>query len=1401
MATEQIKRLMTRADIISDYVNVIAPIYFPDRTLDKNRAGTFGYITETMAANAEDSIIIEQTRAADYCPELSNNEIHVNQTAKIRGVGVERATPGTCYAILGILKNDIITKGTRYSDTERRFLIDRRSTIMYGGVNFSLDDDILVRAIRVNNRYLYTANYTMEHMVSGIMDSYLQVYEYTSSVGEELLGMVVKLSQCKHNISDQTVVDNIAFTYDGLYFPYSNRLSSFEVYYKSSPTDSEYIKAKMENYLSTASPSSKHLYYNDDETGILRIINNRWLGLSTNSIIRTEILETLGADGNITLNGVDRATFSMYQDAAYNYSGVYVYINFLTDTTGGKNGDSLDDLKKRLIDAKVRRSNITTENDILNYINDVDANIQLVKKRNDTEDRIYYLYTLLRDKENGIAPATTKPLILDGPKSESDPGGFDIYREEDRRKVLKANARFELDIDGLCGSTSANILDCDCVRRADRNIVEHLVVDPTDPPNPTQYEIGNVVRVRRTMSNGSFTDKTYRIDTHKVSNIISDCFVYPEANHRIGATAPATVVLRESPIETAEEVATVPTGTSFKVDLNSQTEGGWIRSYYIDYVGWCRTGDIIMDTIDTAVAGTKIIVDLEQSTDSFYRVYLCNRSSDRYISTRGLINGYVPKTVVATRIEDETYGERAYYLNCPYLVVVDDLDIASYYFNSVDTDAILSAQTGNTYFPLQMIARAVRIYRDSHAAENDDTYTFTIVGTMNTEDDSLLINEDGEIADPEAIMCYLFFTVDGTTASYLPMPIASYNSDTREFTFVGSIKTSDYITESGVLEITDGLFQVGTDTPWYTCDYKDASFSVYFMYKEGEDYADYATSDQIMTLLPESRLYYEEKTGARGIANKDTYLYNDPNIPPELTYEDVYTLDTVTTNVVSSRTIRAGVDGQSSFVIPTDLVNSTILSISTITRVLTQGTDYTIANGVITLIGFTIDAGIELYLTVSTPVTSAVSPYSENWFSRTIGGDPVVPQSNVIYTILTDGSYNGEHFVWDDTMNVYSLWNGNTGHVVDANGDPIRITNTTVVDIDDEGTTLEFYHVTYTDPDGNEYVGYVPKADLDYEDVMTPGGYVLMNSYYNNANNLYNLILEYGKFTRSPVTVSNSGSSTYQVRAFGPIVETDDTLDDALLLIRTASNNTAAMLALLDRFNNPEYGLTEDLAAYVLNNRIKMLESGTVQAIREAWEAYKQEESHEISTEYLIEAVPFLEFLFSQDNTASLYDRFKNDADVYTALLKLTTDFEVALKYTATYGPSKYIVASGIRQDGGTETNVDLGELNPTIYFKVYGLHVDVSAIYEFIYQYLRDHYITDEVIFASNICTAVENNFPAVESIKYMGIDGANELNASYQQFTFTVPEFTSTPMITRYVPEQLNITDIRIELVETRI
>lgn len=877
MANE-VKKLVDRKDILNDLLNVITPKYFPDETLDKNRTSIYGYITEVMANSIEDTITLEQRRAADYCPELSNSEIHVRQTAKIRGVGVNYATPGRAFAIIGILKSDIIERGVR-NGNQVTFTIDRRSTIIHNGINFSLNDDIIIRAVRRAGGYVYAANYSGEYSTS---ESYIQMFEQIDELGQELVSMIVQVYQFNYNIQEKVVTDEIEFLYDGIEFDYSNLLADFDVYFKQTTNDT-YKKLEKDHYLTTETTDA--IYYNDDDPSIIYILNNPSLNIFANATIKIEIKETLGTDGMVAI-GDERTTFSLYRDGTYNYSGVNIYINLLSDTTGANNGDTLADIKARLIDAKVRRDNITTEHDIVSYINDQDANVQIIKKRNDIEDRRYYVYTLLR-RDGEIVPATTKRLHLVGIQSLTDIGDFDTYNSTVDRKVVKAYNKFKL----------------------------------VTPENPAEEE--------------------YLI----------------------------------------------------KVDHDEHIEG-------------------------------------------------------------------------------------EFYYTCPFMMLVNDKNIISYYYNSINRPIQVAMKSIENLFPFQMIIREIHLYRDAHSATDNDIYRFTVTATMNTSNDTPLVNEDNEVIDHTGIMCYIVFRTDNTSSAYLPMEIDSYNPETREFTFVGNIQTTDYITEKGHLEIINGLYKNGTNTNYYSViDCNNAYFDLYFMYKYDDIAKEYNHSDIIYRQLPDSR---------------------------------------------------------------------------------------------------------------------------------------------------TDG-------------------------------------------------------------------------------------YVLMCGYHNATNNPYSLIMEYSKFTSSPVLLTPYTATTVQ---------------------------------------------------------------------------------------YSIGEVPVIEYNYGLEHIIDMCSTFEHMLNTYGNLLKLTTDFEVSLKFIATHGRSKYIVLNGGRDRSGKEVQVNLANLNPTFYFKVYGYDIDVAAVRQFIYEYLRDTYITGSTVFMSNICTLVERTFTRVRSIKYMGVD---DLDASYQEFIYKIPEFTSVDIITRFIPEQLNVTDIQIELDET--
>ena len=294
-----------------------------------------------------------------------------------------------------------------------------------------MEDDIIIRAVQNGLDYTYAVMYSGERASN---TSYIQMFEQENDAGQGMVAMVCRIFQFNYNIQEKTVTDDLEFLYDGLEYDYENLLAGFEVFYRQSSTD-EFTKLDTIHYLTRQ--TTRAIFFNDDESNILYILNNPDLNIRVNAQVRVEIRETLGSEGNITIvEGDDIATFSLYRDSAYNYGGVNVLISMLSDVVNADDGDSLADIKAKLIDAKTRRNNVTTEHDIIEYINDVDANVQIIKKRNDIEDRSYYLYTLIRYGDNHIAPATTKSLILKGIQSDSDFGDFDHYEPTLDRKMI-----------------------------------------------------------------------------------------------------------------------------------------------------------------------------------------------------------------------------------------------------------------------------------------------------------------------------------------------------------------------------------------------------------------------------------------------------------------------------------------------------------------------------------------------------------------------------------------------------------------------------------------------------------------------------------------------------------------------------------------------------------------------------------------------------------------------------------------------------------------------------------------------------------------------------------------------------------------------------------------------------
>src|SRR5699024_7797282 len=145
------------------------------------------------------------------------------------------------------------------------------------------------------------------------------------------------------------------------------------------------------------------------------------------------------------------------------------------------------------------------------------------------------------------------------------------------------------------------------------------------------------------------------------------------------------------------------------------------------------------------------------------------------------------------------------------------------------------------------------IFRDSHDPDNFDRYTFTVTGTLNTANDDILLDADGNLLDDTCIQGYSIFNTEGSPTSWRELTIQSYDHRKREFGYSGRIRTSDYITERDTLQIIEGLFTKGSMDPYNSViDFTDSQFQLYFSYKYDNSAGYYTRSDEFYSLIPSS---------------------------------------------------------------------------------------------------------------------------------------------------------------------------------------------------------------------------------------------------------------------------------------------------------------------------------------------------------------------------------------------------------------------------------------------------------------------------------------------------------------------------------------------------------------------
>lgn len=445
--------MATEWSMNSDIYDILASIknvqkrYIEDEDETTLSLGVFGFIADTEAKKIQTATIMAGHLGNEMFPVRANLTKNVIAHATYNGISNINAEPARMTATICIKIDDI----DKYSD-DNFFYLDAMCPIFIDEYEFHLDYDVKIRRKKLkDDSYSYSAQYIttdsndeiISNPLSNITNPYLK-QPFILTIGpDKYLGIQATIRQCTiEEITDSmvssSIIENKTYT-----FQFDNQMAAFKIVCTDNGEETE-ITPYM--YGSVIDPEEKNYcwyIFTGDNTVRITFDNKSYIpGLNSQIYIKT--YTTLGTAGNFEYLGIDRTSEGLYIDIEsdkYGYRNLNCYFVAVTDSEGGKDKKTKEELQKLIPKAAMARGSITTEKDLQNYFNliNTDVNRVVLKKKRDNQlERIWYAYLLLKDDYGNIIPSNTLNI-----KVSLD--SLHIMVCEDGRYIIPAGTFMRLD--------------------------------------------------------------------------------------------------------------------------------------------------------------------------------------------------------------------------------------------------------------------------------------------------------------------------------------------------------------------------------------------------------------------------------------------------------------------------------------------------------------------------------------------------------------------------------------------------------------------------------------------------------------------------------------------------------------------------------------------------------------------------------------------------------------------------------------------------------------------------------------------------------------------------------------------------------------------------------------------
>ena len=419
--------------------------YIPEEAPETLALGIYGYLADIHATILQNSAISTGELGNELFPARAKFERNVISHAIIQNIENLNAVPATISAIIGIFEEDL----DKYM-IDDKFIIDREIPFGVEDIEFHLEYDIIVqRTMLPNNKYGYSALYDMTRTnnLSKITNPYLQAPFIQKYNGKNMVFFYVELMQVTHSLFTKTLITNNLVENKTLIFSFTEQLADFTVRITDGD-DIIYLTPVFEG-MGLEDNLKYFCYYQYIDSTHIRV---RFDSLSyipkINAKIDIGIKTTKGSSGNFEYT---KDIFPLITSDNYNYKKVPTVVQFASESSGGLDRKSVEELRRMLPKEALSRGSITCWQDLENYFNmmNTDENRLIIQKRVDNQfERSYFAYMVLKDQYNNVIPTNTFDIDVrtedfdthDNRKHVLKPGCWIIYDDFDNNKarIVKA---------------------------------------------------------------------------------------------------------------------------------------------------------------------------------------------------------------------------------------------------------------------------------------------------------------------------------------------------------------------------------------------------------------------------------------------------------------------------------------------------------------------------------------------------------------------------------------------------------------------------------------------------------------------------------------------------------------------------------------------------------------------------------------------------------------------------------------------------------------------------------------------------------------------------------------------------------------------------------------------------